>query len=525
MKQLLFLQTILVFFSHLAFSQDFCENQYSVPSELFRGRYEEPDMRLGHPYTMFNKNSPNWSLEFALENIRVKIKNGINPFKQISQFEDGEYARIYKNLYNYATTNEPAKCPKDNKCSHPAWVKNNALIYIVGLKYESYLVNNEPKDTFYLLTETERNQFAERANNGLKNLNPDIISCWGGGDCKYISLKAFDLIQYLEAYDLLKGGGYIGDDRNSIDCSPRNKLREFSRNMHIQAEDIINSFTGWKKNHGIICASSLGLSSIVLQSAGTELNYGRFFLGWIVGKGTSWPRPNYNPQNWDKRARGTQGGYSLFGGEDGLNDLFFKGKHTLGYLNVPQTNADGTAGYAEGPGYFNYALQTFLPYVRARDNWISKINSYLGPNETKYTNMFRWYLQILNPDGTLPNYDNSTYGIGNLMGVLGEPEFPGNSAYLPIGNPYDMRGDYLLAMGGGRVDQIEVYNNTSSGNLVIRNKHKKDNHSIHLLYEHDFAVDKAANPVDKSHEDFDLGSITSLKINSDELLIDPGYFG
>jgi hypothetical protein len=95
MKQLLFLQTILVFFSQLAFSQDFCENQYSVPSELFRGRYEEPDMRLGHPYTMFNKNSPNWSLEFALENIRVKIKNGINPFKQISQFEDGEYARIY----------------------------------------------------------------------------------------------------------------------------------------------------------------------------------------------------------------------------------------------------------------------------------------------------------------------------------------------------------------------------------------------------------------------------------------------
>jgi hypothetical protein len=111
------------------------------------------------------------------------------------------------------------------------------------------------------------------------------------------------------------------------------------------------------------------------------------------------------------------------------------------------------------------------------------------------------------------------------MGVLGEPEFCGNSAYLPVGNPYDMRGDYLLAMGGGRVDQIEVYNNASSGNLVIRNKHKKDNHSIHLLYEHDFAVDKAANPVDKSHEDFDLGSITSLKINSDELLIDPGYFG
>jgi len=206
MKQLLFLQTILVFFSQLAFSQDFCENQYSVPSELFRGRYEEPDMRLGHPYTMFNKNSPNWSLEYALQGIKTKIKSGITINGRISLDEKGEYAEIYKNLYNYAMTSEPAKCPKDNKCIHPAWVKNNAIIYIIGLRYESYLVNNELKDTFYLLTETERNQFAERANNGLKNLNPDIISCWGGGDCKYISLKAFDLIQYLEAYDLLKGG-------------------------------------------------------------------------------------------------------------------------------------------------------------------------------------------------------------------------------------------------------------------------------------------------------------------------------
>lgn len=524
MKQVYAVILILFLSTSFAYSQNSCNYKFSVPDELARGRYQEPDMREGHPYTLFNKNTPGWTLEGALEEVRVKIISGINSNNQV----EGEYALLYRDLYIYVSTvSEPGKCPFENKCPHPAWVKNNVIVYLIGLKYNAITATT---GTFSVIPDSIRVQYAERAKIGLINLNPDIIPCWGGGDCGKISLKAFDLIQYLESYDLLKGSGYIGDDRNTGDCSPRNKLREFARNMHIQSEDVINSFLGWKKNHGIICASSLGLAAIVLQSAGTELNYGRFFLGWVVGKGTSWPRPNYNPQNWDKRARGTQGGYSLFGGEDGLNDLFFKGKHTLGADDVPQTNSDGTAGYAEGPGYFNYALEAFLPYVRARDNWISRTNSFLGPNETKYTNMFRWYLQILNPDGKLPPYDNSGFEIGNLLGVLGESEFQGNSEHLPMANslnskPYDLRGDYLLAMGGGKVQQMDVYNNAASGNLVIRNKHKEDNHSIHLLYEHDFAVDKWASRWDETHEDSDLGSIASLKINGDELLIDPGYLG
>jgi len=77
---------------------------------------------------------------------------------------------------------------------------------------------------------------------GLTNLNPGIIPCYQGSDCGKISQKAFDLIQYLESYDFLKGAGYIGDDRNLGIYSPRNKLREFARNRYVQSEDVINSF-------------------------------------------------------------------------------------------------------------------------------------------------------------------------------------------------------------------------------------------------------------------------------------------
>lgn len=57
-------------------------------------------------------------------------------------------------------------------------------------------------------------------------------------------------------------------DVTDKDCAPRNKLREFARNLYIESEDVLNSFTGGKKNHGIICASVLGTVAIVLNLAG-----------------------------------------------------------------------------------------------------------------------------------------------------------------------------------------------------------------------------------------------------------------
>jgi hypothetical protein len=119
--------------------------------------------------------------------------------------------------------------------------------------------------------------------------------------CGKVRIKAAELTLYLQAYDLLKTGeGGIAPndgDRNSSDgdCSPRNKLREFTRYLYVQSNSIVNSSTGWKKNHGIICLSAIGLGAIVLNDAGVETNYLNGIFGWLWGDGFVLPHPRYSP--------------------------------------------------------------------------------------------------------------------------------------------------------------------------------------------------------------------------------------
>jgi len=118
-----------------------------------------------------------------------------------------------------------------------------------------------------------------------------------------------------------------------------------------------------EKNHGIICASALGMAAVVLNDAGTETNF-YWCLGGIksiFGTEEVVYAPNYSPINWFDRAQGTSGGNNgIFGGEDGLEDNFFVGDHGAGFRDVPQSSSDGTSGYAEGPGYFNDLAGVFF---------------------------------------------------------------------------------------------------------------------------------------------------------------------
>ncbi|MFZ4797404.1 MAG: T9SS type A sorting domain-containing protein [Bacteroidia bacterium] len=524
MKKIIITCYFTIIGSLILFGQN-CQFEESVPEEMFRGRYKESSMTYGNPYTMFNRRRDNWSLSGDIEKIRNEIIKGVNKKGDANT----DYSIIYRDLYTYdTTTNQPSPCFENTECPHSKWTKNQAVIYIIGLRYSR--ISN--RDTFTLLSNSDKNQFGARASNGLSNLNPHVISCWGGDDCGKVHLKAYELIQYLEAYDLLKSGGYLPDtdkDRNGLDCSPRSKLREFSRNLYIQSEDILNSFYGWKKNHGIICGSALCMAAIVLNDAGVEKSWGNFFLGWLWGEGTNIPRPNYSPQNWYERGYGTPTGYNIFDGEDGLRDCFFIGDHAF-VPDVPQSNSEGTSGYAEGPSYYNYVLTAFLPLVRARDNFVLKESSFLGPNHTSYTNMFKWYMEIMNQDCSLPSYDNSSIGGGNLLGILGEQKYPGNANFIiSSASNTDLRGDYLLAMGSGEVVHKDVYENSLSGNIIIKNTNDSTHHTFHMLAEKGVAVDKAATESDGTHEDNDLGSFMIYAgdkgATTTPLAIDPPYFG
>ena len=424
-----------------------CDNHKKVPKEFYRSGYYEFNMNAGFPYTMFNKTRDNWNLDSTLSNIRNRIlSTKLKPDPLLRYFAVDDYAKAYKEIFvSQNGINEPSTCSKDKACDHPMWVKRNAFLALIGIKYE-WLQGY--KDTFYLMPDALKEEFKDKATAGLRNLNPNVIGCGGGKDCGIIHEKAFDLMQYLQAYDMLKTAGYLTNDRNGENCTARNKLRKFSRNLYAESNFVINSRIGWKKNHGIICASVLGMAAIVLHDAGSrDLRF------------------KYNPKNWHVRAVG-DGGSNIFNvGEDGLEDLFFIGKHNgnlVGVQNVPQTNSDGTSGFAEGPGYFNYSLRALLPFMRTRENFVPYEKSFL--NDSRYKNMLNWYQDISNSDGRAPSYDNSKLNNLNFLGILGNESF--SSAIPPTSGFFgnvDLTIDYILALGENKERKSEDYVNDYSG--------------------------------------------------------------
>jgi hypothetical protein len=170
-----------------------------------------------------------------------------------------------------------------------------AFIYMMGLMYDS---SNRLHAS--IMPDSLRNYYAKRAYDGLTHLNPQVQNCYAGIDCGKVRQQAMNLIQYLQAYDYLKTGGYIqpldGDMNKDFNfrtnevvfLSPRNCLRGFARNLYKSSDMVINSKTGWKKNHGIISCSAIGVASFVLGS-----NAG--------GK-----RDKYDPNKWFQRAHGRE---------------------------------------------------------------------------------------------------------------------------------------------------------------------------------------------------------------------------
>ena len=199
-----------------------CEyvNYSDSPEELFRKRVKESGMRYGNPYTMFVKGD-HFNLDSTLSQIRKNISAGITNTRD--SFSN-EYARLYYQIWGNASNPEPLKCAYNEECNHPVWVKNNAIIYILGLRYSYY----GGKGHFDKLSNDSISYFFDRAHQGLRNLNPNVVSCWGGSDCGKVHFKAGQLVQYLQAYDLLKAKGGIprnDGDRNGGSCTARNKLR------------------------------------------------------------------------------------------------------------------------------------------------------------------------------------------------------------------------------------------------------------------------------------------------------------
>lgn len=497
---------------------------WSQPDELYRGRLKVEGMSYGNPYTLMDRrifSDPN----DGYKAIRTTLMDDKNDVLRID---------LYKVCYDFALQPMPSSGGNwERDYSRLAiWAKFNAFVFVIGI---------DPYNAFQSLDVTDpsgskRDSFALRTLQAFNHMDyrcpsPPLDGFEGPVD--NLQFRCRELQYYLEAYDWLKGANADPDlagrcplppydeDRNSGYCSPRYRLRLFARNFYIAAKGIlgpIESPTGWKRNHGIMSASAIGMAGIVLNDAGVEADLFRGLFNWIR------PAPNYSPVNW----------YRL--GLLSYENLMY-GIHIPFFADAPQTNHDGSAGFAEGPSYFAYAFSCMIPFLRAQDN-LSATNTLIGGgfmNATwrepfyerfPFNGLFKWAEQAYTGE-YMPSYDNSMSPVASLLGLTGNKGFRYGNIFL--GDAYSaLYPDYIAVMATP-TDEVkeEVQTLTNSGNTYIRAKDQggsQADHFFHMLHETGLAVDK---PIGwgGTHEDDDFSSL-SLFVQKDlQLAIDPPYFG
>lgn len=201
MKNRIILVMILYLTSFSLVIAQNCNNHKKVPKEFYRSGYYEFNMNAGFPYTMFNKTSENWNLDTVLNEIRFRIINAklyrvndtSNTFKVID-----DYAKAYREIFDSQfrlIPDEPSTCSKDEACTHPMWVKRNAFLALIGIKYE-WLQGY--KDTFYLMPDALKEEFKDKAtasSNALFgfSLNQNKITWLNGADSKSGTFQYFPI--------------------------------------------------------------------------------------------------------------------------------------------------------------------------------------------------------------------------------------------------------------------------------------------------------------------------------------------
>lgn len=250
-----------------------------VPDELNRKRLKFDDMRYGNPYTLIDRDRfPDANTAF-------------NEIRKVLQSEKNNELRLsYSKMFSEAIGLRPASGGNwDPDVSELAiWAKYNAFIYVIGLEPDKFKFLDDlgPEG------KAVRDGFRDRAMDAFRYMDCRVPSAPYDGlyePTNRLQKRARELIMWCEAYDWLKGAAYDakldesrwplpkGDnDRNEGDCSPRNRLRLLARNFYAAAEGsffgpIENRFT-WKRNHGIMSASAIGMAAIVLNDAGVETN-------------------------------------------------------------------------------------------------------------------------------------------------------------------------------------------------------------------------------------------------------------
>ena len=265
------------------------------------------------------------------------------------------------------------------------------------------------------LPDAQRNALVVNARGLLESINTNVEAfATLSGTTPYTEWqwRSKELIDYLIAYDLLRGAG---ETATSLAASQA-RIQAFAGNLYLQSTKPLFSLTFYstvKNNHTLMTAAALGLAAVVLNDA------------------TS-PDRNQQPASW--------AGAGLYN----IDNVLWRDAQR-------QSDSTQVAGYAEGPYYFKYAMLNCLPFFRAMGNFLpdSRLaytfgtttrcirNPYYDP---KYCLLYDWVMAILMPDGRLPALEDSYVDMG-----MPELALTGKSRYAKSGYFSKLSGTSMIS--------------------------------------------------------------------------------
>ena len=360
------------------------------------------------------------------------------------------------------------------------------------------------------LPAAERTALVDASRTLLESLNADVevFIDMRKGATPYTEWqwRSKELIDYLIAYDLLRGAGETPADL----AASQARLQEFAGNLYQQATTPVpllnlSFYTSIKNNHALMTAAAMGMAAVVLNEA------------------TSTDRTR-QPAAW--------AGAGLYQ----IDNILWRDAQR-------QSDSTQVAGYAEGPYYCKYALLNCLPFFRALGNFLpdarqaytfgtstrSIHNPYYDP---KYTRLYEWLTAIMLPDGRLPALADSYVDMAMPeLALTGQPQFVRplalsgltgtnmNSLTAQLRDAtVDMRAAYLaaaLAPSPATVPTLTAL--PASGNLVFRSGSDSLASYLHLA-----GRSGPAQASGGGHSQGDAGSFL-LYAHGQLLALDPGY--
>ncbi len=299
---------------------------------------------------------------------------------------------IYQSLWGDVQGAPPTDNTSTNgRRARATYAKNMAFVVLLG--------RQPGEQGLAALPDGQRTALVANTRGLLESINTAVeVFATASGTTPYTEWqwRSKELIDYLIAYDLLRGAG---ETAASL-AAGQAKIQAFAGHLYQQATTPLGQYSFFgsiKNNHTLMTAAALGLAAVVLNDASSTD---------ITQQPASWAGAGLYP----------------------IDNVLWRDAQR-------QSDSTQVAGYAEGPYYFKYAMLNCLPFFRAMGNFLPDgsrpytfggttrgiRNPYFDP---KYALLYGWMTAILMPDGRFPALEDSYIDMG-----MPELALTGNGAY------------------------------------------------------------------------------------------------